>query len=139
MEQNANMTVDGTGFALADGGLSACLRDYGRFGQMILDGGWGVVPAAWIAATRNGDHATFGAPYTAVLPRGAYRNQFWIEDPESRNLMARGVFGQLIHIDFGRQMVLVKLSSWPEFQNPPRMVATLDAVRRIGETLAQQG
>ena len=37
MEESANMTVDAAGFALADGGLSACLRDYGRFGQMILE------------------------------------------------------------------------------------------------------
>ncbi len=83
MEQNASITVDTTGYALADGGLNACLRDYGRFGQMILDHGAGIVPASWIEATRSGDHALFGEPYTAVLPRGAYRNQFWIEDPRA--------------------------------------------------------
>ena len=135
MEQDANMTIDSAGFALADGGLSACLRDYGRFGQMLLDDGAGVVPAGWIEATRSGNHELFGAPYTAVLPDGAYRNQFWIEDSKRRNLMARGVFGQLIHIDFKRRMVVVKLSSWPEFVNPAWTVATLDTVRRIGRAL----
>ena len=69
MEESANMTVDAAGFALADGGLNACLRDYGRFGQMILDNGAGIVPASWIEATRSGDHALFGGSYTAVLPR----------------------------------------------------------------------
>jgi CubicO group peptidase (beta-lactamase class C family) len=136
MEQDGSMTVDSTGFALADGGLNACLRDYGRFGQMILDDGARIVPANWIEATRTGQHDIFGEPYTAVLPRGAYRNQFWIEDGKSRNLMARGVFGQLIYIDFARKMVVVKLSSWPDFVNPAWTVATLEAVRTVGRALS---
>ena len=136
MEQNANMTVDPAGYALADGGLNACLRDYARFGQMILDNGAGVVPRGWIEATRTGDHRLFGAPYHAALPHGAYRNQFWIEDAEGRNLMARGVFGQLIHIDFTRQIVVVKLSSWPDFVNPGWTRATLAAVHRVGDALS---
>lgn len=136
MEQDANMTVDSAGFALADGGLSACLRDYGRFGQMMLDDGAGVVPANWVEATRTGQHELFGEPYTSVLPSGAYRNQFWIEDDRHRNIMARGVFGQLIYIDFARRMVVVKLSSWPDFVNPTWTRATLDAVRRIGAALS---
>jgi CubicO group peptidase (beta-lactamase class C family) len=137
MEESASMTVDSTGFALADGGLNVCLRDYGRFGQMILENGAGIVPADWIEATRSGDHGVFGAPYTAVLPEGAYRNQFWIENPRTRNLMARGVFGQLIYIDWAHRMVVVKLSSWPDFVNPAWTSATLDAVRRIGAVLSR--
>jgi CubicO group peptidase (beta-lactamase class C family) len=137
MEQDARITVDSTGFALADGGLNACLRDYGRFGQMVLEEGAGIVPAGWIEATRTGNHDLFGEPYTAVLPRGGYRNQFWIEDSKTRNVMARGVFGQLIYIDFAHKMVVVKLSSWPEFVNPARTRATLDAVRAIGAALSQ--
>ena len=137
MEESANMTVDASGFALADGGLSACLRDYGRFGQMILDGGAGIVPQHWIEATRRGDHGRFGAPYTASLPEGAYRNQFWIEDAPDRSLMARGVFGQLIYISWVHRMVAVKLSSWPDFVNPAWTVATLNAIRRIGMALGR--
>lgn len=136
MEQDANMTVDPSGYALADGGLNACLRDYGRFGQMILENGGEVVPANWIEATRSGDHALFGAPYTDVLPDGGYRNQFWIEDRTSRNLMARGVFGQLVHIDFARHVVVVKLSSWPDFTNAQWTRTTLDAVRRIAAAVS---
>lgn len=139
MEESANMTVDPAGFALADGGLNACLRDYGRFGQAILDNGAGVIPPAWIETTRAADHALFTGSYTAVLPRGGYRNQFWVEDNQRRNLMARGVFGQLIHIDFDRELVVVKLSSWPEFVNAAWTVATLDAARRIGAALSRSG
>ena len=136
MEESANMTVDAAGFALADGGLSACLRDYGRFGQLLLEQGGSIVPASWIEATRSGDHGLFGEPYTAVLPEGAYRNQFWIEDPRSRSLIARGVFGQLVHISWEHQMVVVKLSSWPDFVNPSWTLATFDAVHRIGRALS---
>jgi hypothetical protein len=129
MEQGGCITVDRDGFALADGGLNACLRDYGRFGQMVLEGG------AWVEATRAADHAAFGEPYTAVLPGGAYRNQFWVEDGVGRNLMARGVFGQLVYVDFARRMVVVKLSSWPEFVNPGWTRATIGVVRGIGRAL----
>ncbi len=135
MEESGNITVDAAGFALGDGGLSATLRDYGRFGQMVLDNGAGIVPEGWIAAARSADHARFGAPYDAVLPGGGYRNQFWVEEEVGRNLMARGVFGQLIHIDFARRTVVVKLSSWPHFVNPDWTKATLAAVRRIGAAL----
>ena len=135
MEQDGNFTVDSSGFALADGGLSASLRDYGRFGQMVLDEGAGVVPAGWIEATRSGRHELFGKPYTAVLPGGAYRNQFWIEDAKGRNLMARGVFGQLIYVDFQRRMVVVKLSSWPDFQNVALERAALEAIHAIEKAL----
>lgn len=138
MEQDANMTVDSAGFALADGGLNACLRDYGRFGQMMLDEGARVVPANWVEATRSGQHEMFGAPYTAVLPKGAYRNQFWVEDARNRTLMARGVFGQLIYISWEFRMVVVKLSSWPEFVNPAWTVATINAVRAIGAALSRR-
>ncbi len=85
MEESANFTVDPAGYAIADGGLNACLRDYGRFGQLILEGGGGIIPSNWIEATRNGDHTKFGTPYSNILPRGAYHNQFWIEDPEHRD------------------------------------------------------
>ncbi|MDE2447006.1 MAG: serine hydrolase, partial [Alphaproteobacteria bacterium] len=66
-EENACYTVDAAGYALADGGLNACLQDYARFGQLILTGGGDLVPVAWIEATRNANHQMFGAPYDTVL------------------------------------------------------------------------
>lgn len=133
VDESACFTVDAAGYALADGGFNATLRDYARFGQMILDGGAGIVPAWWIEMTRNGLHRPgFGAP----IPDGAYHNQFWIEDPRSRNLMCRGVFGQLIWIDFDRQIVVAKLSSWPDFYNLDLSTATLKACHSIAGALA---
>ena len=134
-EESACFTVDSAGYALADGGLNATLRDYGRFGQLMLEGGGGVIPPRWIEATRTGDHSIFGDPYTLSLPQGAYKNQFWIEDPRSRSIMCRGVFGQLIYMNWDTNMVAVKLSSWPDFLSVPYNVATLAALHSIGKAL----
>ena len=54
-------------------------------------------------------------------------------------LMARGVFGQLIYVSWDFNMVVVKLSSWPDFVNPKWTVATLEAVREIGKHLNPRG
>ena len=135
-EEHGSFTVDAAGYALADGGLNACLRDYGRLGLLYLEQGAGILPPDWVEATRNGNHAIFGEPYTYSLPEGAYKNQWWIEDPRSRAIMARGVFGQLIYVNWDYNMVAVKLSSWPDFLSVPYDIATLKALHTIGATLS---
>jgi hypothetical protein len=138
-EESACFTVDAAGFPSADGGFNATLRDYARFGLLHLDGGLAngrrILPAEWIADTRKGDPALFGAPYTETLPHGAYRNCFWVEDHRGRAYMARGVFGQTIYIDPDHQMVIVKLSSWPEFVSVARNRVALAAFHAIATHL----
>ena len=138
-EENACFTVDSAGYALADGGFNASLRDYARFGQMLLQNGTGnnqqIVPAKWIDDIHNGDAGLFGEPYTLGTPNGAYRNQFWVEDVNREAFMARGVFGQLIHVDPEHQMVVVKLSSWPDFTSVPRLGDALGAIHAIADYL----
>ena len=95
-----------------------------------------VIPASWIEATRSGNHGIFKEPYTLSIPHGAYKNQFWIEDPTSRAILAKGVFGQLIYVNWDYQMVVVKLSSWPDFLNRPFDVATFSAMHAIGKALS---
>lgn len=141
-EEHACFTVDAAGYALADGGFNACLRDYARFGQMHLDDGIAngrrIVPHEWIADTRRGNPSVFGEPYTDVLPRGAYRNQFWIEEVGRPTYMARGVFGQIVYIAPDAGMVAVKLSSWPEFTSVPRSRDVLRAFHAIAEALDRE-
>jgi CubicO group peptidase (beta-lactamase class C family) len=136
-EENGYYTVDAEGYALADGGFNATLRDYARFGLMIAqDGvmaGRQIVPAAWIAETRRGDPAQFDADYRATMPFGAYRNQFWLPDYRGRATNCLGVFGQWIHADPDTGIVIVKLSSWPDFLDDARYVeqeAACAAVKR---------
>ncbi len=134
-EHNASFTVDPAGYALADGGFNATLRDYARFGQLWLEGGGGIIPPEWINTTRNGQHGRFTGRYALSLPDGAYHNQFWIEDPQDRSLIARGVFGQWIYISWKHDMVIAKLSSWPDFVDPKLEKATFAAGRVIGAYL----
>jgi len=138
-EESASFTVDPAGYALASGGFNATLRDYARFGQMLLQrgkvGDTQLLPGAWIDDIHNADHGLFGEPYTQAAPNGGYRNQFWIEDVDRPGFMARGVFGQLIYVDPESEVVTVKLSSWPEFTSLPRLKTTLNAIHSIGEFL----
>ena len=135
-EESASFTVDPAGYALANGGLNATLRDYARFGQLLLQmgklGETQLVPAEWIADIHNADHSLFGPPYTQATPNGGYRNQFWIEDVDRPAFMARGVFGQLIYIDPADDLVVVKLSSWPEFTSVPGLITALNAIHASG-------
>jgi CubicO group peptidase (beta-lactamase class C family) len=140
-EESASFTVDPAGYALACGGLNATLRDYARFGQLLLQkgklGDTQLVPADWIADIHNADHSLFGEPYTLAAPNGGYRNQFWIEDVDRPGFMARGVFGQLIYVDPADDLVVVKLSSWPEFISTPRLLTALNTIHAIGEFVNQ--
>lgn len=138
--ESACFTVDRAGYALANGGLNATLRDYARFGSLYLNDGHfngrQIVPAGWVKATQTGDHALFGDPYTLTSPNGAYRNQFWIDDVSRSAIMCRGVFGQLIYIDSDRDLVVVKLSSWPDFLNLEFGIDTLRMVHALANELA---
>ena len=124
---------------LGDRGFNATLRDYGRFallhlGQGEIDGRR-VVPSAWIEEISSGKSWPLGDDYE-TLRRGAYHNQFWIEDTTRQAYMARGVFGQLIYIDPSADFAAVVLSSWPEFLSADRSRATLAAVHGIRSALA---
>ena len=114
-------------------------RDYARFGQMLLQrgklGDVQLVPAEWIDDIQNADHGLFHEPYTLAAPNGGYRNQFWIEDVDRPGYMARRVFGQIIYVDPGDDMVVVKLSSWPEFTSVSRLKTMLNAINAIGKHL----
>jgi CubicO group peptidase (beta-lactamase class C family) len=139
-EESACYTVDAEGYALADGGFNAALRDYARFGLMIAQDGFmngqQIVPAAWIAETRRGNPALFGADYRTSMPHGAYRNQFWLTDSRTRALDCLGVFGQWIHADPDQALVVVKLSSWPDFLDEARFLEQQAAAAAIRKALS---
>lgn len=138
-EESASFTVDPAGYAQADGGFNATLRDFGRFGQMLLNDGQAngnrILSKDWIEDIQNAENVLFNEPYTLTTPNGGYRNQFWIEDVDQKIFMARGVFGQLIYVDPAHDMVMVQLSSWPEFTSTPRLITALNAIHEIADAL----
>jgi CubicO group peptidase (beta-lactamase class C family) len=135
-EEDACFTVDPAGFPYGCGGFNATLRDYARFALLHIDGGRvggkQLLPRGWVEEVQAANHALFLGHYRDVLPQGAYHNQFWIEDPEQRALMARGIFGQLIYLDPRAGFAGVKLSSWPIFVDVAgtrRALAAMHAIR----------
>jgi CubicO group peptidase (beta-lactamase class C family) len=138
-DESASFTVDRAGYGLADGGFNATLRDYARFGSLYLEDGLfngrRIIPASWVEDTRRGDPTKFGPTYNSVLPGGAYRNQFWIENAGRHALVCRGVFGQFVYIAPDYEMVAVKLSTCPDFVTPGLVEATLRAMHAIGREL----
>lgn len=138
-EADARITVDPMGVALADRGLSARLRDYGRFGRMILDGGEvdgrRVVPARWVDRLLAGDHGLADDALRATFPHGVFRDMFRVEDKARQTVASIGAFGQLLYISPEDDIVAVKLSSWPRPEDPAMTDMTLRALRAIAAEL----
>jgi CubicO group peptidase (beta-lactamase class C family) len=142
MEFDADIALDRAGSAMADGGLSASLRDFARFGQMYLDNGVAngrqVVPAPWVRACRTGSNEKFNDPaFGGRQPKQAYSRQWWIRDLEAGTAMARGIHGQLIYVDPPRDLVVVKVSSWPTARNMTRLADTFAMIDAIGAALGE--
>ncbi|MGH3336341.1 MAG: serine hydrolase, partial [Nocardioides sp.] len=143
-EMDAEITCDGVGSGIHDGGISAVPRDLARFGQMLLDDGRigkrQVVPAAFLedAWQRPDDvrQAFSASDNEEVLPGGWYRNQFWFVPKErGEALVCLGIHGQMVYVNRETGLVGVKLSSWPTPQDAAALVDTLRAFGAIGAQL----
>jgi CubicO group peptidase (beta-lactamase class C family) len=144
-EHDASITCDPVGSAIHDGGLSATARDLARFGQLLLDDGLvdgnEVVPSSWLADAREPSPAVRKAfantDNNEVLTGGWYRNQFWfVPGPDGDALVCLGIHGQMVYVNRSTRTVGVKLSSWPEAQNPSYLIDTLRAFGAIGAALS---
>src|SRR5262245_31361969 len=101
MGRDAEWMIDDVGHEQGGCCLALTLRDYGRFGQFILDGaridGKPIVPENYLAeATRT------------QVPTGAgsgYGYQWWTRDDGT--FEGRGIYGQTLHIDPARRLVIV--------------------------------
>ena len=168
-ERDGEITCDPLGSAIHDGGVSATARDLARFGQLLVDdgyarggsgglggdqgfvppgggraGGYPVIPAAWLAATRDpgsGVREAFAATDNElVLPGGWYRNQFWVlPGPGGPVLVCLGIHGQLVYADRAARTVVVKMSSWPDPQHTGYLLDTLRACAALAAGLSAGG
>lgn len=143
-EFSAEVTVDGHGNAMADGGISASLRDLGRFGLLYLPaevpGRPDVVPESWVEDTIRGapDGATAftAGDATPGFPPGAhYRNGWWVANPALPFLYGSGIYGQNVFVHGPSETVVVKLSTWPTPLGRRAIETTVRAVMRIGDHL----
>jgi hypothetical protein len=137
-EQDAYQTVDGKGVPFAGGGISAGLRDLGRLGLLMLNGGeiFGqrLFPAEVVENIRaGGDPAKFaGFP---TIPNGSYTSQWWVFHNEAGAFAARGVHGQTIYVDPAAEMVLVRFASFPRAQNGFIDPTSLPAYQAVADYL----
>ncbi|UUY01323.1 serine hydrolase domain-containing protein [Sphingomonas sp. J315] len=102
MERDAFWMTDQTGTEVSGCCLSISLRDYGRIGQMALEGGKGIVPDGWFADATKAQ---------VSFPGGGYGYQWWV--PAGGIFAAQGIFGQVILVDPANKLVMVTSATWP--------------------------
>jgi CubicO group peptidase (beta-lactamase class C family) len=111
MEADASWWLLTSGLETGGGGFGATLRDYGRFGQFVLnDGriaGKPVVRPGWFAEATD----------SSVNPQ--YGFQWWLDPPSDdaihrKSFEAIGVYGQRLYINPQEKLVVVVLSARPK-------------------------
>ena len=144
-EFDAEITCDGVGSAIHDGGMSARARDLARFGQLLLEDGYvhdsSIVPERWLHEARALDPDIRGAfaasDSESVLAGGWYRSQFWfVPGPLGDLQLCLGIHGQMVLVDRATRTVSVKLSSWPPAQDAATLIDTIRAFVAAGRHLA---
>jgi CubicO group peptidase (beta-lactamase class C family) len=121
-DQDAYMLLDHHQQAYSSAGFNATLRDLGRFGEMMSQGGRyngvQIVPEYWVKDIRsNGGTSDEGLAAPAPWPghrTGRYRSFWWLADNGCGRFAGVGLGGQLLIIDPIADMVVVKFDSVPD-------------------------
>lgn len=124
-----------SGRALNGMGYNATLRDFGRLGLLMLQGGQrdgrAIVPDGWLAQA------------SAMLPlrpedtddqRTGYGYQIWQLDDEPGAYAAVGLGGQYIYVHPQSRTVIVKLSYYPPAKPPEVEPDTIAMFKAIADT-----
>ncbi len=129
--------VDASG---AETTATATLRDFARFGQLVLDGGRvgdaQVVPSEVIdAILQGGDQERFARAGMETLPNWSYRSQWWYRHIEGRVCpVARGAHGQMLLIDPANDLVIARFGSAPDAPSAlsdPVLLPMVDAITAV--------
>lgn len=132
MEQTATWRLDRTGQEMAGCCLQMRLRDFGRFGQFVLDGGIidgeTIVPDDWFKKASR--------IHIPLWPGGGYGYGWWIFNAHS--FQALGIHGQMIYIDPSRNLVIAVNSAWPEADSNERHFAVANFIKSITDEIDQE-
>jgi CubicO group peptidase (beta-lactamase class C family) len=144
MESDAYWQLESRdGQEFAGSGLSATLRDYGRFGLFVLaDGvvdGRRVLPEGWLA------ESTAVVPGSRLAPAGGlpgfeplgYGYQWWTfpQLAPRRVFGALGIFGQQILVDVDAAVVIVVHGTWPQPVHDPSRLESYAFFEAVIEAL----
>lgn len=131
-ERDAFFLADPWGRNVAGCGFNATLRDMARYGNMLLNNGVCqdqklIDPEAIAIILAGGDAAIYTAneSFAQWSPGATYKSQ-WYVYPEQA-LLAVGIHGQYLYVDFIHQVVIVKQSSMPVAES----ILDIDTVRLI--------
>lgn len=135
-EADATWSTDRTGREFALCCLNATLRDYARFGRLYLgDGardGRQIIPADWVETSVNptAPHLQPGDNPASSWTFG-YGYKWWVPETPQGDFLAIGVWGQFIYVDPAREVIIVKTSADPAFDdNDHETVAAFRAIAR---------
>jgi len=132
MEQTATWRLDRTGQEMAGCCLQMRLRDFGRFGQFVLEDGTingeSIVPDNWFEKATQ--------IQMPLWPGGGYGYGWWIFNNHS--FEALGIHGQMIYIDPSRKLVIAINSAWPEADSNERHFAVENFIKSISDELDKE-
>jgi CubicO group peptidase (beta-lactamase class C family) len=132
MEQQATWILDRTGEELAGCCLQMTFRDFARFGQFVLEGGRingeSIVPDNWF---REATHTQ-----TQIWGSLGYGYGWWTFDDGT--FEALGIYGQVIHIDPARRLVVAINSAWPEAESTVRHEAAASFLKTIAKEIDKE-
>lgn len=136
MEHEGSVMLDPSGTEVAFAGMSASLRDLGRIGQMLLQGGrWEgrqIVPEAVVQQLiQGGSTEAFKAAGMTHRPGWSYRDQWWVNPQAPRSFAAMGAYGQRLFVFPDDELVVVLLSSHPQPVAALIDRPQLEALRRL--------
>lgn len=134
-ERSAYITVDRLGAPRCAGGVCTTVRDLARLGQLLVEGGRGIVPSDWIDdLIAGGDADAWARGDFAELFRHApmrYRSKWYVEDGKAPLLFGFGVHGQHLFVDRVNGIVVAKVSSQALPIDEERAALTIGTVKRI--------
>jgi len=131
-ERPALVNLDSAGNPIVEGQVNLTLRDFVRWGALLVDdgrslGGAQVIPRKWVEDTYTPSPARAAAfaqgEDAESMPGAEYHNQTWVLEPGQVVAML-GIHGQFCWVDRQSKTVVVGFSSYP-VQTHDLLTATL--------------
>jgi CubicO group peptidase (beta-lactamase class C family) len=117
--RDAYVAVDGTGVALAGGGLAATSRDWARVALLAVDGcspsGERLLDVDWVEAAVRPAYPflAVGRLPSSITTHAGFGYHWWPMDDAGHRVTADGSRGQFACTDRRTGAVVVKTSEWP--------------------------
>ena len=145
-EADASWILDVSGHEMAHGFVSACLRDWARFGRLLAnDGNWEgrqIIPRQWVIDATT-VHAQFLAPgklfpdHPDIDLGYGYLTWIILPGPERRMFAMLGTRGQIVVIDPMTKLVMVQTAVRKDFAIVPALTEAFALWRGILRTFGQ--